>query len=60
MNDEHLIDERLSAAVKGVPCLEPLVISDRDGKYEILDGHLRHEIPQALGGMAILCLLVKE
>jgi ParB family transcriptional regulator, chromosome partitioning protein len=52
--------ERIAASLRAVGLLEPLIVYDHGGSYEILDGHLRYKILLEMGIETVPCLVWKE
>ena len=51
--------QRVEASLRAVGLIEPLIVFDRGDVYEILDGHLRHEILLGMGVRTIPCIICK-
>lgn len=58
VNKKHY--QRIEASLRAVGLLEPLIVYDHAGTYEILDGRLRYRILLDMGVETVPCLVWKE
>ena len=52
--------QRIEASLRAVGLIDPLLVHDQGGMYEILDGRLRYRILLDLGVEMVPCLIWKE
>jgi ParB family transcriptional regulator, chromosome partitioning protein len=52
--------QRIEASLRAVGLIEPLLVYEQAGTYEILDGHLRYRILLEMGVEMVPCLIWKE